>query len=362
MAARRQRTQASAVDNHSADAFAGLLAHTRAQVDRRLVRLWDREARAVRGFDRGVRCMVGAARDLTLRGGKRFRPALLVAAYRGVAPGAALDPALRAGVALELLQSYLLMQDDWIDGDATRRGGPSAHARLARELGGAHVGASAAVLASDFTFGLALREMLAIEVTPVRRLRALDTLVATHWDVVVGQQMDLLGRAEDVERMHDLKTGSYTVRGPLAIGAALAGATPRVHAALRAWAAPVGVAFQLRDDLLGAFAARKTTGKPEGGDFAAAKRTAIVVEAERRLDAPGKRALARVLGKPSTARALAEAREALERCGVRRAVEQRLARLCDKAVRLAGALPLAPQARAELCGAADALRVGSAAR
>jgi geranylgeranyl diphosphate synthase, type I len=316
----------------------------------------------VKRDERGVRAMVAAARDLTVRGGKRFRPALLLSVYRGLAPDAGLEPALRAGVALELLQSYLLIQDDWIDGDTTRRGGPSAHARLARELGGAHVGASSAILASDFTFGLALAEMLAIEVPPARRLRALEALVVTHRDVVIGQQMDVLGRAEDVERMHDLKTGSYTVRGPLAIGAALAGASPRAQAALARYAAPVGVAFQLRDDLLGAFAARAQTGKPEGGDFAAGKRTAVIVEAERRLDAPGRRALARVLGKPAGARPLAEARIALERCGVREAVERRLARLCERAESLAAALPLAPRARAELAGAARALRVGGAAQ
>ncbi len=58
-----------------------------------------------------------------MRGGKRFRAALLAAVHAGVAPEASLEPAYQVGMALELLQTYLLIQDDWIDGDVTRRGG-----------------------------------------------------------------------------------------------------------------------------------------------------------------------------------------------------------------------------------------------
>src|SRR6185437_3001411 len=152
---------------------------------------------------------------------KRYRAALLAAAYAGAAPGASLEPALQAGVALELLQTYLLIQDDWMDGDLTRRGGPTVHAALAERLGGAHLGAASAMLASDLSWNLAVSVVSAIDLPPSRVLATLRELVRVHEDVIVGQQIDMLGRAEDVEAMHALKTGSYTVRGPLTLGATL---------------------------------------------------------------------------------------------------------------------------------------------
>jgi len=356
----------------AAEAFDALLARVRPEVDRRLERVWAAELRRARRHDRGVVPMVRAARDLTLRGGKRFRAAMVVAAYAGARPRAPLEPALQAGVAVELLQSYLLIQDDWMDGDDTRRGGPSVHAALERTLGRravrarkggrrladpAHVGAACAVLASDMTWGLAVETLASIDAPASRVLAAIRALCRMHDDVVIGQQMDVLGHAGDIETMHALKTGSYTVRGPLLLGATIAGSSQRVLAALARYATPLGVAFQLRDDLLGAFGSTAQTGKPEGGDLREAKRTAVLVEAERRLDARGRRVLGRVLGRDDAEpAALAAAREVLEACGARGAVEARLSTLCGRAERLATRLPLSRGARAELAGAAAALR------
>ncbi|MEO5731266.1 MAG: polyprenyl synthetase family protein, partial [Byssovorax sp.] len=180
-----------------------------------------------------------------------------------------------------------------------------------------------------------------------------------HEDVVVGQQIDLLGRAEDVEAMHDLKTGSYTVRGPIALGAALAGASPSARAALGRYAAPLGVAFQLRDDLLGTFGVPAETGKLVGSDIRTGKRTAIFAEAEHRLDAPQREALALAFGREDASEAaVAAATEVLQACGARAEVERRLASLCDDAEALAADLPLAPAAKRMLAGAARSLRKG----
>src|SRR5262245_19402862 len=92
--------------------FASLLTSVRPAIDARLARLWEARIAALDRYGADVIAMASAARDLTLRGGKRYRAALLAAAYAGAAPGAPLEPALEAGLALELLQSYLLIQDD----------------------------------------------------------------------------------------------------------------------------------------------------------------------------------------------------------------------------------------------------------
>ncbi len=343
--------------------FAALLAAVRPAIEERLTALWDDRVASLRRYGPEVEAMAAAARDLTLRGGKRYRAALLAVAYAGVAPGAPLEPAFQAGVALELFQTYLLIQDDWMDGDLTRRGGPTVHAALAESLGGAHLGASSAMLASDLTWSLAFEVVSAIDLPAPRVLATLRELSRVHQDVIVGQQIDMLGRAEDVEAMHALKTGSYTVRGPLLLGAALADAPPETFAALARFAAPLGVAFQLRDDLLGTCGATAEPGKPVGNDLRAGKRTAVLAESEGRLDPSGREALARAFGRATATGADVEAATAaLEACGARSAVTARLSRLCHEAELLAKALPLADPAPALLAGAAAALAPGGLLR
>ena len=337
-------------------AFGSHLEGVRREVDGRLAKLFDGTIAELTPHGRDVVQMAEAARDLTLRGGKRFRAGMLVAAYEGVAPRASLDPAFSAAVSFELLQSYLLIQDDWMDGDAMRRGGPSAHAQLSAAFGDAHAGACSAMLASDLTWGLAVRTLARARVKPDRRLRAMEVFCAVHQDVVCGQQIDTRGRAEDVEKMHALKTGSYTARGPLVIGATLAAASSRTIAALTRYADPLGVAFQLRDDLLGAFAKEAETGKKEGSDLRAGKRTALLAEAEGRLDDAGRAAIARALGhEDASDDVVREATLALERCGARAAVEERLRSLCARAGELAKQLPVSERARTLFEGAALAL-------
>jgi geranylgeranyl diphosphate synthase, type I len=339
--------------------FGALLGVVRPAVEARIEALFQGRLDGIGGrYGAEVHAMIAAARNLTLRSAKRFRAALLAIGYGGVDPHAPFEAALQGGVAIELLQTYLLIQDDWMDGDLTRRGGPSVHALLGERLGG-HVGAASAILSSDFTWGLAIGALAAIEAPATQVIAALRLFTRIHEDVVIGQQIDVLGRAEDVDVMHDLKTGSYTVRGPLALGATLAGAPRETLEALDRFAAPLGVAFQLRDDLLGTFGSAAVTGKPVGNDLRAGKRTAIIVEADARRDAiddKGREALARAFGNASASDAdVTAATFALDACGAHEAVRARLLRLCGEAHALAATLPLAPAARAQLAGAARAL-------
>jgi len=275
--------------------------------------------------------LVIAVSDLTMRGGKRLRPAALYAGFAAVDAGAAVALTLEASAALELLQTYFLIQDDWMDGDEQRRGGPSVHAALARKRGQAQLGASLAILAADLASGWAWEQISAAPF-PIARLReALAAFGQMHFEVVCGQQLDLLGHA-DVALVHDLKTGSYTVRGPLRLGALLADASEEQLLALDAFGAPLGQAFQLRDDLLGVFGSERTVGKPVGADLRAGKCTALVVEARALLGAEDARALDAVLGKAdATDAALSRVTQVLLSAGVRDRVEARIAALVERA-------------------------------
>src|SRR5262249_23537715 len=155
--------------------------------------------------------------------------------------------------ALEILHAYLLVHDDWMDQDEVRRGGPSVHVMLRRAVSDDRLGDAAAILAGDFGSAMAQRLLLQVEAPAAHLAEAAKVFARIQEDVVLGQTLDLLDPSCDVETKHDLKTGSYTVRGPLALGAALAGASDERRAALERFGAPLGVAFQLRDDLLGVF-------------------------------------------------------------------------------------------------------------
>lgn len=340
----------------SREAFGALLASVRAEVDQRLAALFEGKLAEARRHGPDVEAMVEAVRDLTMRGGKRFRPALLLAGLRAADATAPAEIAHEAGVALELLQTYLLVHDDWMDQDDVRRGGPSVHAMLIRRFGERHAGESAAILAGDWAAATALEAMARAPAAPERLPAAMVAFARIQQDAICGQQLDLAGRPEDVEAMHDLKTGSYTVRGPLQLGATLGGAPPAVAAALDRFARPLGVAFQLRDDLLGAFGDPGETGKPSATDVRAGKRTMLLTEALARADEAGRRAIERVVGRRgATDDEVARVVELFESTGARRAVESRLDALVASAAQALEGAPIADDGRACLLGAAAAL-------
>jgi geranylgeranyl diphosphate synthase type I len=148
----------------------------------------------------------------------------------------------------------------------------------------------------------------------------------------------------DVALIQRLKTGSYSVKGPLLLGAAMAGASDRQRAALERYADPVGQAFQARDDVLGTFGDPDKTGKPRGNDLRAGKRTALIEEAEQRLSKAERAPLDAVLGKSEASEADVErAMALLERSGTRAAIDARVEALCHEAEAALQAAELAPR-------------------
>jgi geranylgeranyl diphosphate synthase type I len=200
---------------------------------------------------------------------------------------------IECGVALEVIQAYLLIHDDWMDHDDVRRGGPSVHASLRATFGDRDAGDACAILAGDYAQGLALDLITQARVPPARMVAAVRELASMLTDVVTGQILDVRG-AGTVETIHRLKTSSYTTRAPLALGAILAGADASIVEGLRAAGEPMGVAFQLQDDLLGTFGDPKKTGKSARSDLKQGKRTALIAELEG--DAAAQAILPRVLG------------------------------------------------------------------
>jgi len=336
--------------------FRRLLATVKRDVDARLSGFLDAKVDLAQRHGRDVVEMVSALRGLCLRGGKRLRPALLVVGYRAADARADLEPALDAGVAIELLQSYFLIHDDWMDRDPVRRGGPSVHVLLAQRFRSAHAGNASAILAGDYAVALASEALARVEAAPGRMHRILTCFAEMQLDAVAGQQLDILGRTRDVEHVYALKTSSYTVRGPLRLGALLAGASARTLTALDRFALPAGIAFQLRDDLLSAFGEPAQTGKPFGSDLKGGKRTPLLLVALARARGADRELLERTLGNRRARDAdVRRAVAVLERCGARAEVEARIEALVEEALGALRVGRLTAEGRALLEGAAAAL-------
>jgi geranylgeranyl diphosphate synthase type I len=337
--------------------FRALLTDVRARIDGRLEQwLAPKVAGALRiSEDAGSAAEV--LRDLSLRGGKRLRAALVGAGFEAFSGGGGWGPCEPAMLAIELLQTYLLIHDDWMDADDVRRGGPTVHVALRARLGSEPLGDAAAVLAGDLASAYAQEALLESSLAPERVLRAARVFARVQAEVVTGQLAEMcasrVGRASpNVETIHALKTASYTVTGPLLLGAVLGGADEAQAAELERFGRPLGVAFQLRDDLLGVFGDPSATGKPIWNDIRQGKRTALIEEL--RGEAPA--ALARALGNPAASHEDLEAVvRAMESSGARLRVESRVRELCGDARRALEALVISARGRRLLFGAVAAL-------
>jgi len=293
-------------------------------------------------------------------GGKRLRGALVRWSY--VAHGGAdADDVTGAAVAVELVHLSALVHDDVIDRSDLRRGRPSVHVRAASEHpdpgspAAAEHGRSVAVLLGDLVLAAAPEGLQDCRVPASARDAAQRALVRLQVEVMAGQYLDVdavARRSADRERalaIATLKSGRYSVSRPLELGALLAGAAPSDAAALLAVGDPLGVAFQLRDDLLGVFGDPDATGKPAGSDLAEGKRTLLVAETLARLDGPERHRFDTLLGAPDLgADELAAMTATVEASGARRAVEERIALAAEEAVRAVGSLGIDAAHRTDL--------------
>ncbi|MFI8090668.1 polyprenyl synthetase family protein [Streptomyces sp. NPDC086080] len=300
-----------------------------------------RQSRAVDPvFARELAERVGA---LVARGGKRLRTAFALCGWRAAGGSGDATAVLRTGAALELLQACALAHDDVMDGSLMRRGGPALHVELARAhwAGGMHgsaetFGTSSAVLAGDLALAWAddLLTETALDTPHGPRLH--EEWRAMRTEMVAGQYRDLRAQATRSSRVDEaldiatLKSALYTVARPLALGGALAGAGDRTLDALRAAGRCAGLAFQLRDDLLGAFGDPALTGKPAGDDLRSRKLTYLLAIALQLADTAGDHHAAATLAPDADTRsehAVERVRAVMERTGAREVVEAKIVEL-----------------------------------
>jgi geranylgeranyl diphosphate synthase, type I len=303
-------------------------------------------ARERRAAPTPVRPYLDTNLEFTLRGGKRFRAILVLAGYH-IASRRAPRPALSAAAALEHFQSWMLIHDDIIDHAEERRGGPTVHREMASRHAHDHgVGSSEdygigiGITLGDLEEPFTVEALLGTTAPAAARLAALAEYVRMTRLTAYGQLLDIrngtLDPGEvteaDVLHVHRLKSAIYTVVAPLKIGALLAGSPLRKLEDLEAIGTDLGIAFQLRDDVLGAGFDAGESGK-SSNDLVEGKRTLLVVRAWQLGSEADRTRLGRVLGNATApAEDVERAREVLRATGSLDYSERRIAALTQRAL------------------------------
>ena len=215
--------------------------------------------------------VVEALRYSLLGGGKRLRAALLLAFYQVC--GGEGEKALPFASALEMVHAYSLIHDDLpcMDDDDLRRGKPSCHIAF---------GEATALLAGDALLTHAFDHMLHADMEPQRLLAAAGCLSRAIgvYGMIGGQVMDLANESSpDIteQRLMDtdaLKTGAL-ICAACEMGCILAGASEEKRTAAKEYAAKIGLAFQITDDILDQCSTTEELGKPVGSDEESKKAT-----------------------------------------------------------------------------------------
>ena len=220
-----------------------------------------------------------------MSGGKRLRPAFCHWGFVGAGGEPGDERCVDAGAAFELLHAFALFHDDVMDGSSTRRGSRTTHLGFADEhlreawAGEARrFGEGVAILVGDLAFVYADQLMHGAPEA------AWQIWTELRIELNIGQYLDILGTARGertratAERIARYKSGKYTVERPLHLGALLAAPerAGELVPALSAYGLPLGDAFQLRDDVLGAFGETSITGKPVGDDLREGKPTPLM--------------------------------------------------------------------------------------
>jgi geranylgeranyl diphosphate synthase type I len=331
-----------------------------ARVDARLDELLAGERARWVDVDPDLAGPLDEIRQMVRSGGKRLRPAFCYWAFVGAGGERDDRRVFDAGAALELMHASALFHDDVMDDAASRRGAPTTHTRYAERHDDAgwagearRFGEGVAILAGDLALVLADALMVG---APDAGWRLWNEL---RLELNVGQFLDVLGsvqrdrRLAKAERIARYKSAKYTIERPLHLGALLAGADGGLFSELSAFGLPLGDAFQMRDDVIGALGDPAITGKPVGDDLRQGKPTWLLATAAARATDDQRTVLDRVGTADLDAAGVAAVQQILVDTGALDAAEQRIAALAGEARTALDRASLTDEARGELVALAD---------
>lgn len=312
------------------------LAEFKVKLDVVLDELFLQKIESARQIDEEYAELLTQMRDFIARGGKRLRPYLAYLAYRGYG-GRDEDSILHVAAALELYHNAWLIHDDIIDRDTIRYGGPNIAGMYVDRFSSLysanearHLGDSMALIAGDVDIIIAAEQIMTSQFSDSLKLSVLARAQKLNFELAGGEQLDVLMptfplKSVTAQRLLNVchyKTASYTFEAPLQIGAILAGKDAAIVSKMSKIAIPMGIAFQLADDLLGTFGNESELGKPVLTDLREGKRTLLILFALENASPKQKETLNAALGNPEAGyRHLEQVRKLLEDTGARKRVE-----------------------------------------
>lgn len=286
-----------------------ILAEFKKKVDPEIEKYFDKAIREAEGKDAIIAEALRYVRKIILAGGKRLRPAFMYYGYLA-AGGREKDKIIRTSISIELIHTFLLIHDDIIDKDKKRHGFDTVNSRYEklgkkffRRISPGHFGNSMAIIFGDMVAALGNQVIFNSDFNPALIVKALRELQAIISATVVGQAKDIYmeckkkATEKEVLKMYEYKTAKYTIEGPLHLGAILAEADDKLLKTFSAYAIPVGIAFQIQDDILGIFGDEKKLGKPVGSDVRQGKYTILAAEAVEKASRKQKDIIKNILGK-----------------------------------------------------------------
>lgn len=332
-------------------------------INQRLEKFFTAKQRQAAKIDHQYEDLIGKMQDLIVRGGKRMRPYLAYLGYAG-SGGQDSEKLLDAALALEVLHNFLLIHDDIMDRDFHRYGGLNIAGLYKRQFGeqfedhqSEHLGSGLALLAGDINLSFVYDIITTSDFDATTRLELIKQVNQIIFIEGGGQQLDFLAplrqmvEEADLFKIYEYKSGRYSIQMPLEFGVCCSGAKAIDFSD---FARPVGISFQLADDLLGMYGDEAQTGKPVLSDLREGKRTVLMMHGLRQGSEAQKRILQQHLGNPAADMDdLEETRNVLNDIGARSYVQE----LCQKMVTEAKAslqqLPLQDEVKVTLGNLSD---------
>ncbi|ALU12085.1 geranylgeranyl pyrophosphate synthase [Ignicoccus islandicus DSM 13165] len=275
-----------------------------------------------------------AAQHLPKAGGKRLRPALVILVSKAL--GGTLENAIYPALSIELMHNFTLVHDDIMDRDEKRRGIPTVHVIYGEPM---------AILAGDLLYAKSYEALLKSRLAPDILKKMTEVLTWAAVTLAEGQALDMTFEErwdvseEEYMEMINKKTGSLFAASAMLGG--LAANRADLQEQLKELGSKMGVAFQIRDDLLSLIGDESKTGKSKYNDLREGKKTLIVIKALERASSTQLETLKNILGKKDASLdELERAFRILEETGALEYAQRKAEELAERAISIVKSLPV----------------------
>lgn len=251
----------------------------KAKIEKKIELFFNKKTKNVKILPDCISQGIEEIKKFTLNGGKRLRAILAILAYKGYSGKD--NKIYDIAIIPELIHSFLLIHDDIIDNDDTRRNAPTCHISLNKLQKG--IGKELAIILGDLAYTYSMQILNEMDINANKKRKLMDLVLKTSEKTCYGEYLDICSQIKDVdenfvELIHLYKTSYYTFDSPFKFGAIFAGIKKAEIKKLEELSIYLGLMFQLQDDMLGIFGNMKKFGKPIGSDIVEGKKTLLTVK------------------------------------------------------------------------------------